>query len=817
VAPALPAGTVTFVFTDVEGSTRLLQALGTDTYADALAEHRRALRAVFVRHDGVEVDTQGDSFFVAFSTAPAALAAATEAQDALAAGPIRVRIGIHTGTPQVTDEGYVGADVHRAARIAAAGHGGQILVSSSTASLVEDRLRDLGEHRLKDLAASERIYQLGGEPFPRLTSLYRTNLPIPATLFVGRRRELDEVTQLLASRAARLLTLTGPAGAGKSRLALQAAAEASDQYGDGVFWSPLAALRDAKLVLEVAAQALEARDGLAERIADRRLLLVLDNFEHLMDAAGELVGLLAACPNLQLLVTSRELLRLPGEQAYPVPPFEPHDATEFFIARARAVDPRFGVGPVVGQLCARLDNLPLALELAATRVAVLSPEQLLERLAKRFDLLKAGRGVDPRQQTLRATLEWSYDLLNDGERVLFKRLSIFRGGCTVEAAEEICDADIETLHSLIDKSLLRRVGERFSMLETLREYGAEQLEQEGEAQVVAERHARYFVDLTEEVGRGAPDEDANRGRGLRDDLDNLRSALSWLSGTGDAEAELRLATAAFWGLWTHASLRELKAWLVSALERAGGVDTRLRAKALGATALAAANLGERDDAREYARDSLAFARELDDKRQIEWALRVLSFDEPDFDERRRLLQECKRLNRELGSDSGLAWVTYLLGSALLEEGRFEEARGTFEQAATIFSELGLRWEETNAEIEVAYALIADGEETHAGTILERALRTAVDLQSLALAVDALVGVASVRGQTDPGIAARLLSAAWTMGEEGGQPLDPRLHVRLFETGERRARERLGERFAQEWAAGSVLTLEEAVALALDQE
>jgi predicted ATPase/class 3 adenylate cyclase len=817
VAPALPAGTVTFVFTDVEGSTRLLQALGTDTYADALAEHRRALRAVFVRHDGVEVDTQGDSFFVAFSTAPAALAAAAEAQDALAAGPIRVRIGIHTGTPQVTDEGYVGADVHRAARIAAAGHGGQILVSSSTASLVEDRLRDLGEHRLKDLAASERIYQLGGESFPRLTSLYRTNLPIPATLFVGRRRELDEVTQLLASRAARLLTLTGPAGAGKSRLALQAAAEASDQYGDGVFWSPLAALRDAKLVLEVAAQALEARDGLAERIADRRLLLVLDNFEHLIDAAGELVGLLAACPNLQLLVTSRELLRLPGEQAYPVPPFEPHDATEFFIARARAVDPRFGVGPVVGQLCARLDNLPLALELAATRVAVLSPEQLLERLAKRFDLLKAGRGVDPRQQTLRATLEWSYDLLNDGERVLFKRLSIFRGGCTVEAAEEICDADIETLHSLIDKSLLRRVGERFSMLETLREYGAEQLEQEGEAQVVAERHARYFVDLTEEVGRGAPDEDANRGRGLRDDLDNLRSALSWLSGTGDAEAELRLATAAFWGLWTHASLRELKAWLVSALERAGGVDTRLRAKALGATALAAANLGERDDAREYARDSLAFARELDDKRQIEWALRVLSFDEPDFDERRRLLQECERLNRELGSDSGLAWVTYLLGSALLEEGRFEEARGTFEQAATIFSELGLRWEETNAEIEVAYALIADGEETHEGTILERALRTAVDLQSLALAVDALVGVASVRGQTDPGIAARLLSAAWTMGEEGGQPLDPRLHVRLFETGERRARERLGERFAQEWAAGSVLTLEEAVALALDQE
>ena len=357
-------------------------------------EHRRTLREAFVRHDGVEVDTQGDSFFIAFSTAPAAIAAAAEAQQVLSAGPIRVRMGIHTGTPHVTDEGYVGADVHRAARIAAAGHGGQILVSSSTASLIEgDSLRDLGEHRLKDLAAPERIYQLGGEPFPPLRSLQQTNLPIPATRFLGRQRELGEVTTLLGSGVARLLTLTGPAGAGKTRLALQAAAEASDQYPDGVFWAPLAALRDPKLVLEVAAQALEARDGLADRIGDRRLLLILDNFEHLIDAAGELAGLLADCPNLQLLVTSRELLRLPGEQAYPVPPLEPQDATELFITRARAVDPRFEARPVVHELCSRLDNLPLALELAAARVPVLSPEQLLDRLSKRLDLLKAGRGA----------------------------------------------------------------------------------------------------------------------------------------------------------------------------------------------------------------------------------------------------------------------------------------------------------------------------------------------------------------------------------------------------------------------------------------
>jgi predicted ATPase len=817
VARELPTGTVTFVFTDIEGSTRLLRQLGTDAYADALAEHRRALRRTFVRHDGVEVDTQGDSFFIAFSTAPAALAAAAEAQEVLAAGRIRVRIGIHTGTPHVTPEGYVGPDVHRAARIAAAGHGGQILVSASTASLVEDAgLRDLGEHRLKDLAAPERIHQLGGEAFPLLKSLQQTNLPIPATPFLGRERELGEVTTLLGRGEARLLTLSGPAGAGKTRLALQAAADVSDHYPDGLFWAPLAALRDSKVVLEVAAQALEAKDGLADRIADHRLLLILDNFEHLIDAAGELAGLLAACPNLQLLVTSRELLRLPGEQAYPVPPLEPHDATELFTARARAADHRFEPSSVVEQLCSRLDNLPLALELAASRVAVLSPEQLLSRLSKRLDLLKAGRGVDPRQQTLRATIEWSYDLLDEEERLVFERLSVLRGGCTLEAAEEICQADIDTLQSLIDKSLLRREGERFWMLETIREYAAEQLEHRGDADSASDRQANYFLSFAKEVYPLENEEDPARGRLLYHELDNLRRARAWLVDSGDVERELRLATAALWGLWTRASLSELKQWLVSALERDSGADPWLRAEALGALALAAANLGERDDAREYARECLALAQQRDDKRQIEWALRVLSFDERDLDERRRLLQECERLNRQLGNDVGLGWVTFLLGSALVDERQFEAARATFERAAAIFTRLGRRWETTNAEIAVAYALIANDDDEAARPILEDALRTAVDLQSMPLAVEALVGVANGRLQTNAGTAARLLGAAWTIGEEGGHPLDPRLHGFVSETAKRQARERLGERFEREWEAGSGLTLEEAVALALDE-
>jgi predicted ATPase/class 3 adenylate cyclase len=818
VARELPTGTVTFVFTDVEGSTRLLQQLGADAYADALAQHRRVLREAFVRHDGVEVDTQGDSFFIAFSTAPAAIASAAEAQQVLAAGAIRVRMGIHTGTPYVTDEGYVGPDVHRAARIAAAGHGGQILVSSSTASLVEDdSLRDLGEHRLKDLAAPERIYQLGDEAFPPLRSLHQTNLPIPATLFLGRQRELDEVTTLLGSGGARLLTLTGPAGAGKTRLALQAAADASDRYPDGVFWAPLAPLRNRKLVLEVAAQALEARDGLSDRIADRRLLLILDNFEHLIDAAPELAGLLAACPNLQLLVTSRELLRLPGEQAYPVPPLAPQDATELFTARARAVDPRFEPGPIVEQLCSQLDNLPLALELAASRVGVLSPEQLLDRLSKRLDLLKAGRGVDPRQQTLRATIEWSYDLLGEEERLLFERLSVFGGGSTLEAAEEICEADIDTLQSLIDKSLLRRQGERFWMLETIREYAAERLEPEKEAVVLADRHADYFIAFAEATTRDGPDEDVQRTRRLYPEVDNFRRALDWLVASGDAERELRLATGAFWCLWTRSSLWELHGRLASALERAANADAYLRGEALGAAALAAANLGEAEVARAYARESLALARERDDKRQIEWALRVLSFDEPDLAERRRLHDECERLLRELGNEGGLAWVTYLRGRTFVDEGSFDAARGTLEQAAALFRELGRRYEATNAQIGVGYALLAADRYAEARPLLEGALADAVDIASPGSIMEALLLLAAVRMEADAAAATRLMAAVRTIADEKGREVDPRFEGRVLETTARSARERLGQRFEAEWEAGSRLTLEETVALALDKE
>ena len=316
----LPQGTVTFLFTDIEGSTRLLHELGADGYAAALAEHRRVLRQAFARHGGVEVDTQGDAFFVAFARASDAMAVAVEAQAALEGEAIRVRMGLHTGEPTVTDEGYVGVDVHKGARVAAAGHGGQILVSEQTARLGEGvALVDLGEHRLKDLSAPERIFQLGAGEFPPLKTLYRTNLPISPTPFLGRQRELEEVTELLARDDVRLLTLTGPGGTGKTRLALQAAAARADAYPGGVVWTPLASLRDPRVVAATAAQALGGQGSLVEQVGDQRLLLLLDNFEHVLSAASEVSQLLGLCPNVDVLVTSRELLQLAAEHVYPVP------------------------------------------------------------------------------------------------------------------------------------------------------------------------------------------------------------------------------------------------------------------------------------------------------------------------------------------------------------------------------------------------------------------------------------------------------------------------------------------------------------------
>jgi len=501
VREELPRGTVTFLFTDVEGSTRLLHELGAEGYAQALAEHRRVIRGACTAQGGVEVDTQGDAFFFAFPTAPGALAAAEAFTQELAFGPIRVRVGLHAGTPLVTDEGYVGDDVHFAARVAASAHGGQVVVSQATRDAVgaDHSLTDLGEHRLKDIAEAVSIHQLGDGAFPPLKTISNTNLPQPASSFVGRERELEEVLARIDG-GARLLTLTGPGGSGKTRLALEAAASLVPGYKAGVFWVGLSSLRDPALVTETISQTLGAKDDLADHIGERDMLLLLDNLEQVIDAAPELSALLEACPNLTLLVTSRELLRVQGEVEYPVPPLAPQDAIELFCARSQLES-----SEDITELCRRLDNLPLAVELAAARTTAVSPAQIVERLSKRLDLLKGGRDADPRQQTLRATIEWSYELLSPEEQRLFARLAVFAGGCTLEAAEEVADADLDTLQALVEKSLVRFTDGRYWMLETIREYAAAQLAGACELDAMFDRVGRFLLDLVESspAARGA--------------------------------------------------------------------------------------------------------------------------------------------------------------------------------------------------------------------------------------------------------------------------------------------------------------------------
>ncbi len=610
----LPSGTVTFLFTDVEGSTKLLRELGEKGYADALAAHRSVIREACASEGGVEVDTQGDAFFFAFPTAPGALAAAGALTERLAdEGAVRVRVGVHTGTPFVGDEGYVGTDVHRAARIAAAGHGGQVLVSQSTASLVEDDLRDLGEQRLKDLSAPERMYQLGRRDFPQLKTLRQTNLPIPATPFLGRERELSEVTGLMARPEVRLLTLTGPGGTGKTRLAAQAAGALADRFPGGVFWVPLILLRDPALVLDAAAQALGARTELVEHIGDRQLLLLFDNFEHVVDAASELASLLEQCPSLELLVTSREPLHVSAEHEYPVPPLAHDESIGFFLARARAVKPDFELDDAVSGICHRLDELPLALELAAARVKALSASQILERLERRLPLLTSGsRDAPERQRTLTATIEWSHDLLSDEEQQLFRRLSVFAGGCTLDAAEEVAGADLDTLLSLVDKSLLRHSGERYSMLETIREYAHERLGASGELGELRRRHAETFVavaaNAAPELRRFGGSELVRALEAVAAESDNLDAALDWAleQGTDDAVELLALVLARHWGTLGHVS--RPRALLETALGRCSSAESEAELRALLSSAQFSA--GEDKPAYENGEHAYALVRDL---------------------------------------------------------------------------------------------------------------------------------------------------------------------------------------------------------------
>jgi len=817
----LPSGTVTFLFTDVEGSTRLLHELGVDRYAEALDEHRRVIRDACTRNAGVEVDTQGDAFFVAFPSAPAALEAAVQASTALASGPIRVRMGIHTGTPHVGEEGYVGVDVHRAARIAACGHGGQVLVSASTASLVGPaRLRDLGEHRLKDLSAPERIYQLDSEDFPPLGSLYQTNLPVPSTPFLGRAQELSAVVGLLSHDDIRLLTLTGAGGTGKTRLALQAAAEVADRYPHGVWWVPLASLRDPELVRTAVEQALGATSDVVEHIGDRRMLLLLDNFEHVVEAASEVAPMLAAFPGLAVLVTSREPLHLTGEQEYPVPPLRPEEGVGFFLARARAAEPDFAADDTVAEICLRLDELPLALELAAARVKALSARQILERLEQRLPFLTGGaRDLPDRQRTLRATIEWSHELLSVDERRLFARLAVFRGGCTLDAAESVAEARLDIVQALVDQSLVRHTDERFWMLETIREFAAACLRDSGEQDELEQGHAGYFLELAERAEpnlrwSGTPGEWLDR---LDSEHDNLRAALDLLAGTGERQLELQLAGALsrFWVMRSHLAEGGRR------LERALAADespTAARARALDGAAVIA--LG--DDipaARRHAEEALTIHRAIGDPWGTAYSAAVLAeilTEEGDLERAEQLFAESRERFRELGDEhhtflatDGLAGVYEDLGdierARLLHEDNLRSARGQSNHRIVARS-LG----------QLAAYAHNEGRLEDAIAMLRESLFILHDLgDRLGIADDfgRLARTLAVAGRVEAAL--RLVPCSEALYEETGRNVASWTAKRNEET-VTIARSQLDEAdFATAWEQGKALTFDEAVTLALD--
>jgi predicted ATPase len=753
----LPAGTVTFLFTDIEGSTRLLHELG-DSYAEALAEHRRLLREAFGRFSGIEVDTQGDAFFVAFGRAKDALAAARQAQQALKEGPIRVRMGLHTGEPVVTDEGYVGIDVHRAARIAAAGHGGQVLLSQTTCDLLggEVELRDLGEHRLKDLAEPQRLYQLGDDEFPPVKSLNQSNLPVQPTPLIGRERELVGVLELVRSH--RLVTLTGPGGSGKTRLALQAAAELVDEFRDGVWFVALASLRDAELVLTTIAQTLGVREPQTaeEYLRTKEALLVLDNLEQLLQAVPKLAELLRSAAGLKLLATSRASLRISGEQEFQVPPLTDEESVALFAERARAVKPTAALGDDVREICRRLDNLPLAIELAAARIKLLTPDALLPRLERRLPLLTAGaRDAPERQRTLRSTIEWSYELLDPREQELFASLSVFAGGCDLEAAEEVCSADLDILGSLIDKSLIRERDGRFLMLATIREYAAERLEAFGDARGLRNRHAEHYLALAEaaepEILGGAQVEWLAR---LEPERDNFRSALGWALEHRTGDVALRLIGALRRAWVARGFLAETRRWLEQALAADEAAAPSIRAKALYGYGRVALVQGDYDHAVRPLEESVAQFREIGDARGLAFALADLGWiaaAQGAYERARSLGEESLAVAREAGDETTVAAALHALACTVLDEGDYAKARPLFEESLALRRRLGDKRNAANSLAYLGVTALLEGEPARAGEFLAEALELARELDNRLLVASVLVNlglVALFEGECD---------------------------------------------------------------------
>lgn len=844
--PELLTGTVTFLFTDIEGSTRLAASRG-EAWGSLLERHRVLLRRAWASHEGSEVGTEGDSFFVAFATAPAAVAAAVDAQRALAAEPwppdgeVRVRMGMHTGEAGFSAKTYAGLNVHRAARVAGVAHGGQVLISDATRALVgEDlppgvELRDLGVHRLKDLDHPEHLWQLvvaGLEnefPPPRSLDAMPNNLPTRLTSFLGRQREAAEIDGLLSNH--RLLTLTGPGGTGKTRLSLEVAGRRLTEHPGGVFFVELATITDPDLVVPTIAKTLSLPDRggrtpmerLSEYIGDREVLLVLDNFEQVADAAPAVVALLAACPNLVVLVSSRVVLHVSGEQEYLVPPLglpdpqhlppldqlSQYESVALFIERARGVQPGFsltdGNAAAVAEICVRLDGLPLAIELAAARIRILSPQAMLGRLNDRLGLLSGGsRDLPARQQTLRGAIAWSHDLLDDEDRALFACLSVFAGGAGLPAIERVCSPEIrgdllDSLGSLVEKSLLRRTegvgGEpRFSMLQTIHEYAAEQAAAAGRSDELRATHAGAFADL---VAQAAPlvmsaDKRVWLDR-LAEEHDNLRAAIGWAMETDDATGALTI-TARLWRFW------QMRGYLSEALERIeaalampGASDLpQLQADAMDAAAGIAYWQADAERSRAWYEREIEIRRRIGDRAGEAGALYGTSFtwtiggasvvaDESGLAHARDAIDRALLIYRDLGDESGVGLAEWSLSNVCYAAGDFE---GTWRHAIAsreIFARLGNQFMEGWSIFTMGIARLwhattdpssAADDVAQAEDLLRRSLRIFVeadDVSAYTLVLDALATSAFRAGRVER--SARLAGAASRLERTTGTGLN----------------------------------------------